>query len=797
MWILEQNRFDPATAKAFEGLFTQGWSWVHVRGSYEQPVPGEVQDAAYQRRAANVTSEKFRERVSKWGCYVPGVFGPHPTLNAELVNLPWPLELRVAVDGVELERSASTAADGRHPRASVQPSPLGGESGSERSEQTDEEMIGPKAHSSHPAAAQPPSPAERRGLQGRLETGSAEDGRNGDEVRSDRRQLDLRTGVLTREVRWHVGGKTLQLVFERLVSCLREGLIAQRLSVRASEACEVELIAGIDGRVRTNGHDHFTSLQCGARGAWITCDVRTDGDDVVHAACALRHDGEGAQVELEERRGAWRAVIDAGPEEARAEKITFVRQGKETLPSLKELPEFDGLLREHAAQMQREWEACDVEIEGDDDSQLAMRAALYHLIRAHPRTSAVAIDAKGYAGEAYWGRFFWDTEAYLLPFYAHTRPQLARQLCAFRVHTLEGARANAKRYGYAGARYAWESDHRGIECCPNWQYADHEVHVTADVVHGFEHYARATGDAAFVSGEARETVLETARYWLERLSRRVGDERVHLLGVMGPDEYTPISSNNAYTNRMVQRALELAARLAEAADERERFASAARGMWQPRAGELVLQCEEWPLLAEPEFETTWVDRSRTYAAQVSQERLYRSKCLKQADVLMLMAMLPHEFSDAEVATAWREYVPYTTHDSSLSPGAHALVALRLGMLEEAWKFWQQGKGLDLDVSHGGAAEGIHIAACGAMWQMVVYGFAGVKSAMETEVLTIAPRVPEHWKALRFPLCWRGSRVRVEIGKPSVCVTHVDGPEIDVIVRGQRRHVEAGASAEWN
>lgn len=753
MWILEQSSFDPATAKAFEGLFTQGWSWVHVRGSYEQPLPGEVQDAAYERRAANVTSEKFRERVSKWGCYVPGVFGPHPTLNAEMVNLPWPLELRVVVDGVELE---------------------------------------PGVESHSPAAACRPSPPQARRSEER-----PEDQQPWSMPQGDRRRLDVRTGVLTREVTWRVGGKTLELVFERFVSSVREGLIAQRISARASERCEIELIAGIDGRVRTNGHDHFTLLQFGARGAWIACDVRTDGDDAVRAACALRHDGEGTQVELEERRGAWRAVIAAGAEPVMAEKITLVRPGDSPVPSLKDLPLFDGLLREHAAHMQRQWEACDVEIEGDDDSQLAMRAALYHLLRAHPRTSTVAIDAKGYAGEAYWGRFFWDTEAYLLPFYMHTQPELGRQLCAFRVRTLEGARANAKRYGYEGARYAWESDHRGIECCPNWQYADHEVHVTADVVYGFEHYARATGDEAFVSGEAGQAVLETARYWLGRVSRRAGDERVHLLGVMGPDEHTPIASNNAYTNRMVQRALELAARLAEDAGERGRFAAAARGLSLPRAGELVLQCEEWPLLAEPEFDRTWLDRGRTYAAQVSQERLYRSKCLKQADVLMLMAMLPHEFSDAEVAAAWRAYVPYTTHDSSLSPGAHALVALRLGMREEAWKFWQRGKGLDLDVSHGGAAEGIHIAACGAMWQMAIYGFAGVKSAMETEVLTIDPRLPVQWNALRFPLCWRNSRLRVEIEASRVRLTHVNGPGLDVIVRGQRRHISTGAREQWN
>lgn len=725
MWTLEQRQFNRDTAKAFEGLFTQGWSRVHVRGSFEQPVPGEVQDLAYERRAANVTSEQFRERVSKWGCYVPGVFGPHPTLNTELINLPWPLEFRVVCRGSEL--CPEPHADG-----------------SDR----------------------------------------------------DMRRLDLRTGLLTRQACWQVGSAHLDLVFERFVSCVREGLIVQRATVRSSAACPIEFIAGIDARVRTNGHDHFRTVRFGVHGSWLTCRVHTDGGDDITLACTLRSRAEPPGPDVEAGRAAWRARACAAADGVVVEKLTLVARGEVSLPDPRQLPSFDALLAEHAEAMRRQWECCDVTIEGDTESQQAMRTALYHLIRAHPRTETVAIDAKGYAGEAYWGRFFWDTEAYLLPFYAHTQPELARQLCAFRVHTLEGARANAKRYGYAGARYAWESDHRGLECCPNWQYADHEVHVTADVVYGLDAYVRATGDQSFLGGPARDVVLETARYWLERTSRRAGDDRLHLLGVMGPDEYTPISSNNAYTNRMVARALELAAALADDAHEREQFAAAARGLFLPRMGKLILQCEEWPLLAEPDFDRTWPDRSRTYAAQVTQERLYRSRCLKQADVLMLMALLPHEFSDDEVAAAWREYVPYTTHDSSLSPGVHALVALRLGLADQAWAFWKRASMLDLDVAHGGAAEGIHIAACGAMWQVAVHGFAGVRPALETDVLTIDPRLPEAWKSVTFPLCWRGSRVRVHARRDLVRVEHLEGPGLRVRVRSCARELAPGGAEQW-
>ncbi len=110
----------------------------------------------------------------------------------------------------------------------------------------------------------------------------------------------------------------------------------------------------------------------------------------------------------------------------------------------------------------------------------------------------------------------------------------------------------------------------------------------------------------------------------------------------------------------------------------------------------MLQCEEFEGLADINFDALWKDRIKPFAAQVSQERLYRSKCLKQADVLLLMMLFPHEFTDAEVALAWDYYLPYTTHDSSLSPGVHALIALRLGLIDEAWSFWKRSYGIDLN-----------------------------------------------------------------------------------------------------
>ena len=130
---------------------------------------------------------------------------------------------------------------------------------------------------------------------------------------------------------------------------------------------------------------------------------------------------------------------------------------------------------ENKAQWARLWKRAGVSIVGDETAQKAVNFSIYHLLRSvNPDDSRVAVCAKGYSGEAYFGHFFWDTEVYLLPFYLYTNPELAKKLVEFRIQTLPGAMANAKAYGYPGARYPWESSVSGEEQCPNWQYADHE-----------------------------------------------------------------------------------------------------------------------------------------------------------------------------------------------------------------------------------------------------------------------------------------------------------------------------------
>jgi trehalose/maltose hydrolase-like predicted phosphorylase len=141
--------------------------------------------------------------------------------------------------------------------------------------------------------------------------------------------------------------------------------------------------------------------------------------------------------------------------------------------------------------------------------------------------------------------------------------------------------------------------------------------------------------------------------------------------------------------------------------------------------------------------------------------LGKTQVLKQADVVMLMFLLWDNFSPATRAANFRFYEPRTSHDSSLSPSFHALVAARLGDLERAERYLLQAARIDLDFTRkgwAGASGGVHIAALGGIWQALAYGFLGMRA--RDQGLSFEPRIPAHWGELRMPIQWRGSQLRV-------------------------------------
>lgn len=729
-WVISEENFNIDHNTAYEGLLTLGNGYLHSRGSFEEHLSQAPQNEPFTLITSNHSSQEFPKNKSKWGTYIPGVWGNHPLLNKEIVNLPFFWEIIPIVDGEQLDMELSN-------------------------------------------------------------------------IKNYHRELNLKTATLTRNLQWHTkAGATIDLTFERFISAARPNLCCQRFTLESHQKADMEIISGINSGVLTNGYNHFKSVQfTHLQNNRIRCEIKTDDRDEVRIiADLLAINKNWTYVESPDRCFLQQSFTIAPGKKFVFEKRTFIAATNdlnthESLMDSYNTLSYEYLHAEHAVVWQKRWDASDVVIEGDDMSQLAIRTSIYHLIRVHAdNNKQVSIDAKGYSGDAYWGRYFWDTEIYMLPFYIYTNPASARTLLEFRIQSLAGACKNAARLGYPGARYPWESDSEGNECCTNWQYADHQVHITADIIFAMIHYLRATNNKEFIAAAA-QTILETARYWVQRIDKRQFENHYSLLGVMGPDEYTPISNNNSYTNRLVAFALEAASkygRLGGATNsECDLFAHISKNLPISRdENNFVLQCEEFEKYADPKFEYFWKNRSKHFAMHVSQERLYRSKCLKQADVIMLMMLFPNEFTKDEIVKAWDYYLPLTTHDSSLSFGIHAIVASMIGQNKNAWDFWLKSSLIDFNFANG-AQEGVHMASHGLNWQIIIFGFAGMQSAVNADVLTFKPNLPAKIHRLAFPLIWKGKQIHVEISKDELVIKNNSCDIVTVAVDSQQSVIPSG------
>ena len=480
------------------------------------------------------------------------------------------------------------------------------------------------------------------------------------------------------------------------------------------------------------------------------------------------------------------------------------------------------VLTEHETAWSRRWQCSDIEIEGDPDSQMALRFAAYHLnSAANPDDDRVSIGARGLTGQDYRGHVFWDTEIYLLPFYILTWPEAARALLMYRFHTLDGARAKAARMGWRGAMYAWESADTGEETTPEQVIGPDgrivpvlcgklEQHVTADVAYAVWQYWLATGDESFLLEAGAEIMLETGRFWASRAEPEA-DGSCHIRGVIGPDEYHENIDDNAFTNVMarwnIRRALDVAAGLRDRWPERWALLSSRLGLedaelakWRSVAETMATGFDGKTGLFEQFagfFDLDQIDLAdyagRTVPMDVvlGRERTQRSQVIKQADVVALLALLPEEFPGQTAALNFRYYEPRCSHGSSLSPGIHGLVAARLGYPELALRYFQQAVAVDLADTHVTIAGGLHVAALGGAWQTAVLGFAGLR--FQGNALSLNPRLPASWHKLSLRVQWRGRHVRAVIdpSEQRLEATLEAGEPMTLAVSGKRDELRTG------
>ncbi len=597
---------------------------------------------------------------------------------------------------------------------------------------------------------------------------------------AQRRMLDMRQGMIWRDWRHEdPAGRVTRFQACRLASGDDRRLLLQSLALTAENyAGDIHFESGLDGsaevRAGAGGLAVVSTATLSAGAPGLPAQSLSLGDLTVQAQL-----GQTCRIDRFAAVGVSRRDPQPGAV-AETHVAAACAHG------------MSDLIARHGAAWSARWDASDVRVDGDPEAQRALRFAAYHLISAaDPTDERVSIGARALTGLAYSGHVFWDTDIYMLPFFALTWPEAARALLMYRHHTLPAARAKAARYGARGAFYAWESADTGEDVTPPSvvgpagltipiKVAREEQHISADVAYGAWNYWRLTGDDVFLLEAGAEIIVETARFWASR-AEPGSDGKRHIRGVIGPDEYHQSVDDDAYTNGMARWNLRTAATVVAHMSQRwpgpwaelraalkledaelDDWAAAVRDLYtglDPKTG-LIEQFRGYFALKDlPGF----VSRILPVDVLLDLDQVMRTPAIKQPDVLMLIHLLWDEFAPEVREANFRFYEPRCTHGSSLSPCIHALLAARLGHTALAQDYFRQSSRIDLNDNMGNASGGVHVAALGGLWQAAVFGFAGLTLGDDGPQLD--PRLPPAWRELSFRIRWRGKDYDLKTSAP--------------------------------
>jgi trehalose/maltose hydrolase-like predicted phosphorylase len=152
--------------------------------------------------------------------------------------------------------------------------------------------------------------------------------------------------------------------------------------------------------------------------------------------------------------------------------------------------------------------------------------------------------------------------------------------------------------------------------------------------------------------------------------------------------------------------------------------------------------------------------------------LYRSRVVKQADLILAMHWCPDAFTAEQKARNVDYYERITVRDSSLSACTQAVMCAEVGHLELAHDYAYEAALIDLRDLHHNTRDGLHMASLAGTWSAVVEGFGGLRE--HGDLLALDPRLPSGIDRLAFRLRRRATRLLVEIDHETVRCSVRDG-----------------------
>lgn len=690
-------------------------------------------------------------------------------------------------------------------------------------------------------------------------------------LRSERRTLDLKRALLSREALVaDDAGRQLQVLQRRLVSMAEPHLAALETTLTAvGWSGSISIRSGCDTGVTNSNvpedaqlaNRHLTAVavsssesssEDGSDAAELTVQMQTSGSRIgIALALRTRISGGGVPVgagaipevaggmyshrfELQVTDGIPVTVTKAAAvATSRDHAVASPLSG--ALAVLSRAPqEFDALLADHDAAWRLLLAPFIIESDATSQAQLILNLHVFHLLQTlttHTAELDAGVPARGLHGEGYRGHIFWD-ELFVLPVLNSRLPAVARELIDYRWRRLGTARDAARKAGLRGALFPWQSGSDGTEQTPkflfnklsgHWMpdYSRLQRHVGLAVAYNAWQYFEATQDRGWLTRHGAEIVVDVARLFVSLAEHDAAQDRFHIKGVMGPDEYhTGHPGNpggglddNAYTNIMAAWVFdqavwimhsvqgfdmeELRARLGITGTEIDAWAHLSRRMFVPfHDGGIISQFDGYGALRELD----WNHYRRAYRnierldliLEAEGDSTNHYRLAKQADVLMLLYVLGedqllgflrrmgYDVEPAQIAATVDFYLARTAHGSTLSRVTHASVLAQHDP-ERAWATFREALDTDLDDTQGGTTRaGIHLGAMAGSIDVVQRSFAGLR--ITRDALDFTPRLPAELSRVEFQVRYRDQLLSVHLGPDRLRVSAAPGDAAPVLVR---------------
>ena len=678
---------------------------------------------------------------------------------------------------------------------------------------------------------------------------------------SYRQQLDMKRGVLIRHIRIQNAHNQVTRVEEKRIVCMDNPHRAaiQYIITPENYSNWVTVRSLLDGAVLNTGVERYRQLNSkhlellalgsfARNGVYLSVVTNQSRIEIASASKLRLFVGEkekipsfklitknkaamGEEFKFYARKGV-SYVIEKTVSIYTSKDVGVSDPTMEAIDSLRKVPRFNSILSSHEKKWKELWNVFDVFIEGDNFSQRVLRLHIFHLLQtASPNTINIdaGLPARGLHGESYRGHIFWD-EIFALPFYNLHMPRISRAILMYHFRRLGKAKEYARKNGYKGAMFPWQSASTGEEetqiihlnpLSGKWDpdYSRLQRHVSFAIAYSIWQYFKYTDDYNFIASCGAEMFLSIAKFAASLVYYSKKDKRYHTQGIMGPDEFhekMPGHSkaglrDNAYSNIMIAwvfiKALELIKMLNRS--DRRRLINKLRlkkkdfYLWEDISRKMNIVMDKEGIISQfagyfKLKELDWDSYRAMYGDIHRMDRILKAEGLspddykvsKQADVLMMFYLFPlYEIREIFTRLGYnlernllkKNYLYYlkrTSHGSTLSYVVHCLIALSLRRRKEALGFLKKVLESDIhDIQGGTTPEGIHTGVMAGSIDILIRGLAGV-SIVDNSII-VRPHLPVYWKRLCFNLLVKNQKVQFCITQRNITITAKESPPSSV------------------